>query len=461
MLLLAVLFGIITLLIVIYLIGKLFRPSALRRKEDVELKGKEFIDLLPNEQSRLLHISSVSTITFFDGEVPIKIIQDRLFQIVKANPWLTGRLFTVASDHEPSTGQIVLAHTKPEDLVRDTVLSDHFLLATITDETIDVDTPAEIILERFSSSLVKFGKNCLNKSYEVLFKVIVLKIMKNSVVSRTAFILSMSHVMGDGHTFYSIHSMFDSSTVVQTLQPRRLTDFPQQLNSLTGHELQEFGRSYILLAGALIRRFIIRPKNANYCFRIDLSKIEELKKDYVNNRSKEVNDDKDDKKNSFISTNDILTSWFFKEDSNVKYGIMPVNYRGRFQGITNEHAGNYQSSIFYTKDTFNSPEGIREMLVNYDRKKACVPSIQETLSEFPFSLVTNWSTFYKDIHFTEENKLLFHSPLITGKNGAMSHVMIIFRPKEGQLGAYIFCRENKTEKELLQNYSFLSPLHTN
>ncbi len=40
----------------------------------------------------ILEIQSTTTITFFDGDAPTAVLKERLASIIRANPWLTGRI---------------------------------------------------------------------------------------------------------------------------------------------------------------------------------------------------------------------------------------------------------------------------------------------------------------------------------------------------------------------------------
>jgi len=60
----------------------------------------------------------------------------------------------------------------------------------------------------------------------------------------------------------------------------------------------------------------------------------------------------------FISSNDILTTAIFKA-LNAEFGLMPVNYRNRVEGLTSDHCGNYEAVVGFCKADFQQPEDIR------------------------------------------------------------------------------------------------------
>ena len=68
----------------------------------------------------------------------------------------------------------------------------------------------------------------------------------------------------------------------------------------------------------------------------------------------------------YISTNDILTSWFLRRgDYDVGYMVMDMRDRPSAMDktrITSKHAGNYVSFLPMKKDIYSDPSGIRSIL---------------------------------------------------------------------------------------------------
>ena len=50
------------------------------------------VDLLANEGNEFMYIDGVTTMTFFNGEVPADAVKNRLVEIVQASPWVGGKL---------------------------------------------------------------------------------------------------------------------------------------------------------------------------------------------------------------------------------------------------------------------------------------------------------------------------------------------------------------------------------
>ena len=98
---------------------------------------------------------------------------------------------------------------------------------------------------------------------------------------------------------------------------------------------------------------------------VDLIAIEEFKVEY-----KKQSNSPDD----FISTNDILTSWYFS-NCKMDVGEMAVSLRDRFSQLTPDHAGNYISTIMYQKGDFEHPSKIRASMKSCRRVKSDIPLI--------------------------------------------------------------------------------------
>ncbi|KAG9407780.1 hypothetical protein AC1031_021020 [Aphanomyces cochlioides] len=96
---------------------------------------------------------------------------------------------------------------------------------------------------------------------------------------------------------------------------------------------------------------------------------------------------------AFVSTNDVLTSWFFRQCNSV-VGFMTINYRGRMKGLASHLAGNYTSWLGYQPEDYASPALIRESLTSNVLRRV-------RSGNFPWmfkgtaSVITSWATLYK------------------------------------------------------------------
>jgi hypothetical protein len=148
----------------------------------------------------------------------------------------------------------------------------------------------------------------------------------------------------------------------------------------------------------------------------------------------------------FVSTNDVLTSWFLQR-CGCKYGLMAMNLRNRIVGHTEKHAGNYTFLIFYDQPDSASPGLIRQSVLNLKRsitKDRHMPGFWETATA-SFAMVTNWATFAKpnNIEGCQED---LHIPVLGDFQIDLMTVMFIFRSGPRGLALCVLGPADKLEE---------------
>jgi hypothetical protein len=164
----------------------------------------EIMEMLFGEQKKWILAPGVNAITFYDGDIDSLIIKSKLLSIIKANPWLVSRIIKRNSIIYMKFPKAIFSCSK-------FVLDDYFVeltidnnkLATKDEEEFSEHSSVESLFRYIEKHFVKIAKQCLNQENEVLFKVIIIKIIEkgNVTPTKTAFIISLSHILGDGHTF--------------------------------------------------------------------------------------------------------------------------------------------------------------------------------------------------------------------------------------------------------------------
>ena len=204
-----------------------------QRKEEIEFVNhyeKEIennncveIDLLPMEISYTM-IGAISSITFYQGDVPSSIIIERLKEILRVNSWLAGRLIK-------RTGkQLQLIYPKE---FSESKLHKHFHEVNIFNYNLPKDQQfsehyqTQTLLNHVEPYFVKRGYQCINKD-EPLFNIIIIKVFdeENQPPNKTAFVMSLCHTIGDGKDFYTIYSFFHPHRSIYPLNPIRDLSFP-------------------------------------------------------------------------------------------------------------------------------------------------------------------------------------------------------------------------------------------
>lgn len=282
--------------------------SAAVRDEKISL------ELLKNEtENDILAVESVSTATLYDGQLPLDFLLSKYNAIVAANPWLEGRLVK-------NKGKLALEYSKiPVD-----VGSTGFVhLDNIKHENFsDLNTSVWAYSEDLTPYVVKAGASCIGKN-EPLFRIIVGAASSNQFF----VVMSICHVIGDGHTFYRLYKMLCSECQPIALEVDRHKQGGNEVATICKE-----GTDFFRTAGTICNLV------GNYCFgKKGVIRVAEVNKESIQ-RIKDAYKAKAEGDKAFLSTNDIITSEFFtKAKSDI--GVMAINFRNRINGLTDNHAG--------------------------------------------------------------------------------------------------------------------------
>lgn len=155
---------------------------------------QHIVQLLPAEVAECMMFPAITSITFFEGEIDESELRDKVSLILAANPWLIGRLVKRSRAEGitlsvPLEGSDAFARRSAEavQIVQDASLGPGVQYADLFDK-----------LEKYT---VKPGPKCLNQEGEPLFKVALVQIDPGA---RSALLVSLSHVIADGYTFYKV-----------------------------------------------------------------------------------------------------------------------------------------------------------------------------------------------------------------------------------------------------------------
>mmetsp|Transcript_15908 Transcript_15908/g.30087 ORF Transcript_15908/g.30087 Transcript_15908/m.30087 type:complete len:454 (-) Transcript_15908:108-1469(-) len=318
----------------------------------------------------------ISTLTWFQGEYKnaSRILKDRVSKILAKNPWLAGRLTMRGG------GRLRIEYSSQQG----PQLDDYYFELDASESPFSRDTPVLVLGSASRNILVANGPD------QPLFRVTLCPCKKNPTAC-FAVVVSLSHVVGDGATFYKLHNMLCSNddAIIKTLVASRIPTAAAQKADALGRAEFEFGRSFgfiLNLVIGLIRTRAIGPAPHSQMVLLDDDKIRKAKEEEAVNRDAEV---------AWVSTNDIVTSWFLQQ-TGCDMGMMAVNFRNRLDGHSDEHAGNYEGALFYKREDSETPGLIRQSLLQMRRVVSVgdLPHFWQALTS-SYSLVTNWSSFAK------------------------------------------------------------------
>ena len=229
-------------------------------------------------------------------------VAGRVAAIIAKNPWLGGRLISVK-------GKTVLTL---EGLTAG-------VFRHVTDGSLRVcsDFTPNFNAIVCASLLVKLGTT------EPGWKVAIVPCAKDPS-AKFAMIVSMSHVIGDGYTFYAVHNMLNSSAGVWAMEPRRIAESPaaqERAMGKAGLGLVTPPACIIKVLGGMLWSKTLAP----YVGHGPTSKILEIDLEAMSATKGRVAKEEGVE---FVSTNDVLTSFLLKA-CKCTWGFMAVNFRNR------------------------------------------------------------------------------------------------------------------------------------
>lgn len=314
-----------------------------RRRKAARIANKSVLELLPFERSTLLaEENSVSTITFFSGShaSAAEYLATRVAEILKFNPWCGGWL---------ENGKCYYDSTADVGVFR-------------------ACAAGEIPLSR-GTSMRKMGAavaTLLCKKGQPGFGVPIFRVTlvpdSDDPAMRFALVVSMSHVIGDGHTFYMLHNMLSANDNVVALDAQRRPGVSDAIDAAMGdgkHAI--FNPGFVMnCIGGLLYSALLRTTVEVRTFHVDETYIAAQKSAAKASGA-----------SAFVSTNDVITSWFLQRGG-FGLGMMAVNFRGRLPDAPMSLAGNYESVVLYRLADVATPSLLRRSLAKF--RRAATPS---------------------------------------------------------------------------------------
>jgi len=420
--------------------------------------GRETLRLTKWELENL-HLPPVTTVTLYEGAAPVDFLRHRLAMILEKNPWLTSRIV------KKSTEDRVAALTYAKTFEPEPTIDQHFTVYAPEDVNFSLSMPYEALVNALLPVQCARSKPATDVN-EPLFKVAVIPIEAEETHdnSRTplqqaislpgfALVVSMNHTLGDGHTYYSLYGMLSTESEVEVLNPVRVAGFEEAKTEVIGEKESAMFKSAgvgLGIMGAYLGAKISRRPPQNVC-------IHHIDPDWVSQEKAKATQES---QVPFVSSNDVITSWFFREMKS-DMNIMLANFRNRkpaILGLNEQHVGNYEANVPYFQGDVESPALIRHSIRNVDggfraRRAGSPPTAIPkffTLVRNNSAILTNWATFYRDVVLqdnTEGKERILRNPKlhfpIMETDGIITSVWnsgIIFRPRAGELGILMITR---------------------
>lgn len=422
------------------------------------IEGKEILRLTEWEVANL-HLPPVTTVTLYEGSAPVENLRSRMTIMIEKNPWLTSRIVK----KDTSDGIVAMTYSRTVDAER--VIDQHLTVYQPGDVGFSLDMPYEELVRCLLPVQCVRSKPATDKD-EVLFKVAVLPVETGAEESDQtlplqhaialpgfALVVSMNHTLGDGHTYYKLYSMLSTDAEAEELDPVRVHGFEAAKTEIIGEKETAMFKSVGLgfgIVGTYLGAKVTRREPQNVCVHaVDSAWV-------VQEKAKA----KQEGRVSFVSTNDALTSWFFREMKS-DLNIMVANFRSRHPSVLNlsdSNVGNYEANVPYFPGDVETPALIRQSIRDaegaFRAKRAGspeteIPNFWKQLCNRT-SIISNWASFYCDVSLQDNTqgnmgstiKPKLHIPIME-PDGLITSVWnnaIIFRPHAGELGMLMITR---------------------
>lgn len=366
----------------------------------------------------------IATLTFYDGNASLieTFLKQRVYDIVELNPWLLGSL------RRDTHFNLFYSN----DNIGDEFMRKRTIILTEDSQLNECADYNDIVI-RIKSLNITLSSFTVNKQDEALFRVGLIRISLN----KFAIFFSLNHALGDGNTFYQLYGMINEKSKPRALIVDRLHEFCNTMEELTCVRSTFSGTRLLTFNLKMILKALFCKPYIGTIHSVDLSAIEDLKLKY----KKQSNDP-----DAFISTNDILTSYYFS-NFGVDIGLMLVNGRSRFPQLSPDHAGNYLAKIHYQKGDFELPSKIRASLKTLRRVNSDIP-LPSSLFGKKYSFLTSWASLYMDVQLSDCNQI-FHLPLMLPQSSL--RFGILFWAKKGELKLLTYTKDKTLSRKTMQN----------
>ena len=396
------------------------RPPAAYDHSEVLLDAERMLHTFDICTLSILRPRSTTTDADADaaGKQLAGFFKGRVHDITAANPWLTGRLQKVSGKAsltwENHTPEIAAAHFMHLRDAQDLGAIFVGYEAAFASGTMSSDA--------FLAARKLFEAKYMHKTALYMVYLVDLPLVEGEAPA-FALITSMNHAIGDGYTYYALQGQLSHEGVPTALSPVRNTLVNDTAKIAKWMPGGETGGAFVTIAGVIWRAIFdiitgltLRSKGGVY--KVDSKWVEQAKEE-----SKA--------KGRWVSTNDVMTMWFFNLFPKALHQkLMAVNLRGKLPGHTYDMAGNYVTTLTMSPNNGTQPGDLRDIL---EAGKNPAPFIRYPLwtrVSDPFTLITNWCTFYKRIS-TPTYEESFHMPLVRWGCGQLC---VLFHCQPGVTG---------------------------
>ena len=231
--------------------------------------------------------------------------------------------------------------------------------------------------------------------------------------------MSLSHLIGDGSTYYALMDQVNSALNKEPIEPIHWDNPLAKTCGVLPDQCSERDRSRrtgLPILMCLLRNLPSVPFRKRKCFFFDQKAIDEKKLSLVNR-----------KQHDFLSTNDIIMSALCRMNRTAKLFSMAINRRGRTRGVTDRDGGIFIVCPLFDPEAGKDPNVIRQVV----KRGAYFEPDQLPLRPYlqgEMCGVTNWASLTTFLN-VRGVKTLCHMPC-PASVGVLTDGCIIFKVKD-------------------------------
>jgi len=380
---------------------------------------------------------------------PNQYFKSKINEILAVNPWFMGRFKNIANPKgvKPKTRLAVIVDEETSnhneyfnESTNDEVFSDE-----IFGQSFDYNKLcAKLMNEKY---LVPDTKRLWDKPNGKFFKS---GIIENSSKTKIILFISGNHTMFDGCTLYNVWKQLDPKIEPFFINPVRMANFDEEMEKNMsivpeGMKMKEYyGGAFMGWAKAVLRKGFAQSwkgcKVQEHLVEFDSEKIGEIKNKYKT-------------ENSFVSTNDVLTSWFRTVIPKARNIMMAINIRERLPGTKMTDGGNYLIAPWLCHDDLETPVHVRNWLNKRITPGNGYPMLgYADFKPFIGGVFTNWSSFYHHVEL-EGCKQIIHCPVINMNSDVgpfkfgIEMYLIYFQCNKNQFAGYFVSKRKEMTLE--------------
>lgn len=419
---------------------------------------------------------SINTVSFFTATVvddpntsnrthystyfftTVKDLKLRLLEIVKCNPWLIGKCKTLDESDEFCLHYVDTSKVTETEVISAADIDKIFNV--IDDDTFSSTLSYEDMSYAFKNFAVKPGLEIINSDNNV-FQISII----NCSNTEFALIMSLSHMIADGHNYYQIWNMLSPLSKYPVIALRFDRKFDVHSDAFYGTRVIDDGiwlTHRWEISDLLKAESNNRSKQHNVhtintsklhqhtskIYKVNMSRIEEIKRSHI--PSVEV---------PYLTTHDILVPILAKW-KNAQYPNIIANFRKKIVSTTlavhdaDLLVGNYIAAIQLEPWEFETPQQLRRrVLADFYRDpnqrlpdaSKCNKSLNDIL------LTTAWHNFYDGDFMIDGYKMSAHYPHLDTSYLHDSSLVIIFRMGGNQGDIGVMCCDNSETRTTAVN----------